>query len=174
MFSTTTTRAARASWAIAATVGMVVALAACAPASDTAKDDGLAGGSEKTYEDWSLAFNSCLRAEGIDVPEAGTGGGSGTLDLSGTDPAAFEQAQKTCMTKVGAPPAQDNAPSASESNEMMLLFAKCIRDAGVDYPDPAPAGSGELAPAIDISAIDPATLSACETKAGLAGAERSE
>jgi hypothetical protein len=102
------------------------------------------------------AFTDCMREHGVDVQtsavdEAG-GSGNGPVknvtigrgaDKTGTDIKDFEAAQKACASLL--PKGGTNGPGAAidpEFEQKMLDFAKCMRDHGIDMPDPQFSSTG--------------------------------
>jgi hypothetical protein len=95
-------------------------------------------------EDAMLEFTECMRDHGVDMPDptsAGPGGGGGKIAIGGDGPDqdGFEAAQEACGDILGDAFGERQAPSAEEQAQMqddMLAFAKCMREHGVDMPDP--------------------------------------
>ena len=83
----------------------------------------------------ALEFARCMRAHGIDMPDPSAGGGI-SLTVEPGDEEKLEEAQKACQ------PILQNAesPLSEEQQQAMqdaqLAFAKCMREHGIDYPDP--------------------------------------
>jgi len=94
-----------------------------------------------------LAFVSCMRKAGIDMPDPTPGDTTGRsaliyeLDVlgQGSNP-AFQTALSGCMSLLPPPPAP--SPVSTDVLTQELAFAKCMRDNGVKgYPDPNPDGT---------------------------------
>ncbi|KJQ54239.1 hypothetical protein [Microbacterium sp. SA39] len=161
-------------------LALVGGLAACAPTPDAAdKTPELDSASQdQAFEDWQLDWETCMKDEGVDLSKfmakAGeTGGGeeeTAPEPPSDADIAAMDDAREVCDEKLGDPPTRDDMPSDEEMNEMMLVFAKCMRDAGYDFPDPEPGPPG-TAPGMPQGDYDPADMDACFVEADFAGAE---
>ena len=111
-------------------------------------------------------FAQCMRDNGVDMPDPGPGtGGLGTLaqTMDSDDPvvqAAFEACQSRLPN--GGEPPQLNP----EQVEIYRAFAECMRDNGVDLPDPAPDGTLQLGSLLSsgLNPDDPvfqAALNAC-------------
>jgi hypothetical protein len=102
---------------------------------------------EDAMNDWT----SCMRAEGVDLPDfqvdskgnsrigvavAPADGGTDGEAPKRPDRDAFEAARKKC----GEPPQQGGEISEADRKEMQdnaLAFAQCMRDEGLtDFPDP--------------------------------------
>lgn len=83
-----------------------------------------------------LAHARCMREHGIDVPDPKPGGGVQVKIDHKTPPEKVEAAMKACdplLDNVGAKP----SPEEVEKHFAEALeFAKCMREHGVDMPDP--------------------------------------
>ena len=119
-----------------------------AAAGDDAGSDEPGGGGSAVrgpspeLQDAMVAFAECMRDEGIDVPDPGEGGGlvvgGGHGGLDPADP-EFQEAEEECRPILDEAEASMPKPSDEEIAEMrdsMLAFAECMRDHGVDFPDP--------------------------------------
>lgn len=133
--------------------------------------EGGNGVTNSTYEQelaaWNEKFDSCMRDEGIDIPKRAPGE---MLDLQalGIDMDTYKAAAMVCSKKVGPVPVNPDLPSDDEFYQMQLTFAKCMRDAGYDWDDPAPpSGGGAGAKPIDPGKYDQKDMDACAVKAGL-------
>ena len=103
-------------------------------------------GDKQSFEDAMLDFARCMREHGVDMPDPtfnGNGGvaitGSGKAGGPGPGDATFEAAQKACQPIMDA--AEQNAPKPTPEEEakmrdQALAFAQCMREHGVDVPDP--------------------------------------
>jgi hypothetical protein len=173
-------RSAAAAFAVAL---LALALAACAP--DDAPGVASAGdGKEETQtedgksaedltdaerDDMARKFASCMRDNGVDMPDPDTEGGlsvaSGTAEVGSMEEmdAAFE-ACREFMPGGGEP-----VKMTPEDLEAQREFAKCMREQGIDMPDPDPNGgmSGALEMPEDTKAFE-AALEACN-EAGSGG-----
>ena len=130
----------------------VAALDESAATTSTTEDDADGEAGEEDPEEAALAWAKCMREHGVDVPdpEVGEGGrltirpGSGPGQrLGDVDTDAFREATQAC----GRPFGRSGAPALSdeqreELQETMLEFAKCMREHGVDMPDPEFSGEG--------------------------------
>ena len=142
----------RSASALALAALVVALLGACSKSSggpDVASAGKPAGGATPTPSasadrtEQLRAFAQCMRDQGVDVkdPQAGAGGGglagmANGIDLK--DP-KVQAAFTACQAKLpngGQPPKLD--PSQVTQ---YLLFAACMRDNGIDLPDPGPDGS---------------------------------
>jgi hypothetical protein len=125
-------------------VALTLALAACGGSDDS---DGVAslgqgsGGTGTTEsgtkdpQDAALEFAQCMREQGVDMPDPGANGEL-QLQVGPGDKDKVAKAQKKCE------PLLENArPRLSEEQQSvmqdaLLAFAKCMREHGIDFPDP--------------------------------------
>ena len=92
-------------------------------------------------EDAALAFAQCMREHGVDMPDPQIGAngemsysirGGGPDDL---DREQMQEAQEACQDLMpGGLGKPEDIPQ--EQRDAMLAFAQCMRDHGVDMPDP--------------------------------------
>jgi len=110
------------------------------------------------------AFARCMREQGIDVPdpEPGQGGLRILGQARGNDPAKTQAAVEACrhlLPNGGELPRLDG-----EQLERAREFAKCMREHGVDMPDPDADGRLRLPDNIDVT--DPKLREAAEACRG--------
>ena len=103
-------------------------------------------------------YNDCMREHGVEMPDFGEGGGA--IDLVEGDSEAFEEATAACDPILDAAFGEFEL-SPDQEAEMMdqeLAFAQCMRDAGIDWPDPSSDGQViiELGDDLDPEALDAA------------------
>jgi hypothetical protein len=90
-------------------------------------------------------FAQCMRDNGVDMPDPEVQPGGGVIMRrrgTNVDPNddKFQAAMQKCRTLLpngGVPPTM-----SPEQLEQMQKFAKCMRDNGIDMPDPDPATGG--------------------------------
>jgi hypothetical protein len=122
----------------------LLAVAALALVACGGEESGATGGEptaaeEEKLRDAQVKFAECMREQGIDFPDPKPGGGPQTFKVggdSGIDPQEFEQAQKACEKYQ-----KDIRPNLSEEEkeeqkQRALEFARCMREHGIDMPDP--------------------------------------
>ena len=134
-------------------LGLVLALAACGGSPDGDRVASLTGGggatgttngaaktADKDPQRAALDFARCMREHGIDMPDpqvddqgrvrvrvGGPGGGR-------PDPKKLDEAQKACGRLMGG---GDGAGQIDpEERDAMVAFARCMREHGIDMPDP--------------------------------------
>ena len=121
-------------------------LAACGTADDTPDAGSSAGGgaggeteSSQSMEDYQLAFASCMRDQGIDMPDPNE---DGSIQAQKSD--GMMEASEACEAELGAAPAAPgDGPQKSDEEQRAewLEIAACFRDNGLDVPDPGPGES---------------------------------
>ncbi|HVX31781.1 MAG TPA: hypothetical protein VHA80_01465 [Solirubrobacterales bacterium] len=155
----------KSDWVIALALALsAVVLAACGSGAGGGGDD-LA-----SREEAQLEFAECMREHGVDVPDPkpgqtgvvfGTvkGGPAGKGKTSGginpEDPAT-KKALKACESKL--PKGQKMSPQQEEKfKEAALAFSRCMREHGVNMPDPQFDGQGKVAMKIEKGGLDPSS-----------------
>jgi hypothetical protein len=125
---------------------------------------GTAQAEQASDEEKAREFVDCMRAEGIDLPDPmpdGQGGFDFGLDEAGAvfDDPAFQQAIQACRDKL--PGGGRENLDDPEVQAQLREFAQCMRDNGIDFPDPEPGGGfgGALA---EIDRTGPAFQQALE------------
>jgi hypothetical protein len=126
----------RTDWLVAAVlVGCALALIAC---GGSGSGSGHEPSAEKR-EEAGLEFAACMREHGVDVPDPKAGGGvivggpGGKTELGGPEMTA---AMKACEGKLEAIEPDLSPEEEEEMKERALAFAECMREHGVDMPDP--------------------------------------
>jgi hypothetical protein len=112
----------------------------------TTEEDDTASGEERDPEEALLAYARCMREHGIDVPDPqvdGDGRATFRLVRPRGNEQKFEEAQQACSEHLeNARPRNLSPEQQEELREAMLAFAQCMREHGVDIPDPQ-FGEGE-------------------------------
>jgi hypothetical protein len=129
----TVTRYRRLAGPLAALLCSGLLLGACGGSDDTARKGGAAEQPDAT------AAARCMREQGIDIPDPQGGQGLLKLELpEDVTEAQLRTAQKTCQDKMPKLPGQDESDprQMAEMHDQAIRFAACMRDQGLDYPDP--------------------------------------
>jgi hypothetical protein len=93
-----------------------------------------------------LKFAKCMREQGLDYPDPqpavdGQAGAAGATKVD--DPVKFEAALSACRKFL--PEGDQVKPASPEDLAKLRAFAKCMRDKGLDFPDPpVPAADGTV------------------------------
>ena len=123
----------------------VASLGETATTGDDGDNDTAAS---KDPEEAMLAFARCMRENGVDMPDPQNGkvtirvGGPGRERPSQAEMEKVDRAQEVCGKHLEGARPQLSAEERQEMQEAMLAFARCMREHGVDVPDPGFDGSG--------------------------------
>jgi hypothetical protein len=95
----------------------------------------------------ALDFARCMRQHGIDMPDPKFNGNQVTQDFSsgpgskvGPDDPKFKAAQQACQQY--QPSGGQLTKPNPQQQQQMLQFARCMRQHGINVPDPNPNGGG--------------------------------
>ncbi len=134
--------------------------------TSTAKDgtDGKGKDDKDDMQQAALDFAKCMREHGIDFPDPQFNGDGGMVFSAGggvgstPDKDKMDAAQKACQPIMDR--AQANMPppdpkEMEEQKEQILAFAKCMREHGIDFPDPTFDGKGGVQIQIEGEGMDP-------------------
>ncbi|SDM49528.1 hypothetical protein [Nonomuraea jiangxiensis] len=83
-----------------------------------------------------LKFAECMRDHGIDMPDP-TDGNIQLRIPPGTDRKKVDEADQACRPIMESV-VRDRATPSQEDFDRMVKFAQCMREQGVDVPDPKP------------------------------------
>lgn len=117
-----------------------LALAACGGGGDS---DGAENSADQDRQEAALAYARCMREHGVDFPDPVNG--RFEFRSQRGDEEKLQEAQEACadILEDAAPPVDEE--QEAEMREAALEFAKCMRQHGVDMPDPTfPEGGGTL------------------------------
>ena len=131
-----------------AAVGAALALGACGSSDDDGGSPTSAASRQDKAFEGALKFSKCMRDHGVDFPDPQRVG-SGGIKITGrninpNDPKT-KSAQSACQKymQIGGGETIDPARRA-KLQESALKFARCMREHGVDMPDPQLSGKGGL------------------------------
>jgi hypothetical protein len=146
---------------LVAMLALVLAVAACGDGGNNT--DGVASlsgankattttaagpASKQDVQQAALAFARCMRQHGIDMPDPQFNGNvtsqkfTGRPGSKGPDDPKFKAAQQACNKYLpnGGQPTKPNP----QEQQQMLAFARCMRQHGINIPDPKPGGGIEI------------------------------
>jgi len=175
---------------------LLAALAVAGCGGDASGDTGSEATTTPSFEDAMVNYSACMREHGVDMPDPtfdGGGGGGGKMSVAipvggiaaggGPDDTTFKEAAEACQPIMDEATQNMPKPSAEEEAKMRdnaLKFAQCMREHGVDMPDPTFDTTGKSAvmiqggtdagPPADMEKFNEAA-SACESE-GLGGGFR--
>lgn len=130
---------------------VVLGLGGCGKTDDGAQVASANGGSAATTtpldqpvadeDELRQQFAQCMRDNGVDIPDAEPGSG-GKLRVEGNGPnkEKMQAAMEACRKYL--PNGGERAAPSPEDLEKMRQMAQCMREHGVDMPDPDPNGGG--------------------------------
>jgi hypothetical protein len=104
--------------------------------------------SKQDAQQAALAFARCMRQHGIDMPDPQFSGNriaqefKGGPGSKGPDDPKFKAAQQAC-NKYLPNGGQPTKPDPQEQQQL-VAFARCMRQHGIDMPDPDPNGGGQV------------------------------
>jgi pyruvate/2-oxoglutarate dehydrogenase complex dihydrolipoamide acyltransferase (E2) component len=105
-----------------------------------------------------LAHARCMRDHGIEVPDPKPGQGERIQVHEGADES--KEACQSIIEDAGIKPSQEEL---DKSFAMALKFAKCMREHGIDMPDPQREGDGiKMSMGGPGSSIDPTRMDAAQ------------
>jgi hypothetical protein len=161
----TSTRTRFTGLTLALAVPLLLGITACGDGNgdDEASADGNTTGeadAPQSAADAALEFAQCMRDEGVEDfpdPEIDDNGGiqlsPGDID---TDDPEVQAAQDKCQSILDQGQSSD-APDEgqqAELQEQVLAFAQCMREHGIDFPDPEVSDNGAVLPQLG-SGVDP-------------------
>jgi hypothetical protein len=110
--------------------------------SSTSSPSASASGTAKDSEAELLKYVECLRGQGLDVPDP-TVDAEGNLTIGGgnggppnIDPDKLEAAQKVCGDVPAGALGGGTDLNSAEFQDAAVKFAACMRNEGIDMPDP--------------------------------------
>jgi hypothetical protein len=138
------------------TLALALAVAACGRGNNTNGVASLNGSDKPTAtttasnskdpRQAALEFARCMRQHGIDMPDPQFSGNKITQSIRGgpgkmgPDDPKFKAAQQACQKY--APDGGQLTKPNPQQQQQLLQFARCMRQHGIDVPDPGPNGGG--------------------------------
>ena len=113
-------------------------------------------------EEAMLEYTACMREHGVDMPDPSSSEGGGfIIESDETSFETVEEAEKECSPILGAAfgDFELTPEEEAEMRDRELAFAQCMRDEGIDWPDPGPDGVSVIEFGTDDD-VDPDTMNA--------------
>ena len=111
-------------------------------------DPASAGDQRAKFREAALDFAKCMREHGVDMPDPQPGGGGGiqlALRADEANRATVDRAQEACQKHLEkVPPPEISEEDRAKFREQALKFARCMREQGIDIPDPTFSGDGAV------------------------------
>lgn len=150
-------------WLVALTLTLcIIALAGCGGGSGSGETSAAA------REEAGLEFAACMREHGVEMEDPSSqGGAEAGTNLDPSDPAT-RKALAACKGKLDRATQETSPEEDEEFKEGWLAFAQCVREQGIDMPDPRFLGPGKVR--LRIAGIDTsspafeAAREACQSK----------
>ncbi len=161
---------------LAATASLAVAACGSDPQTPTSSSPGGKRGVDAASKKAMLQFAQCMRDHGVDMPDPTFSEGGARVTMredKGADPEKQRAAEQACQKyqdQVKPPPV--SAEQEKKMKEAALKNAQCMRDHGIDMPDPQFGEGGRITQKIGKeSGIDPTSqkfqdaMKACQKEA---------
>jgi hypothetical protein len=101
------------------------------------KPKATASGSKSlSPEDAQLKFAQCMRANGVNMPDPTPGQKGVRITSKQGDQAKTQAAMKKCQQYLQA--GQQGTSQDPKAHDRMVKYAQCLRQHGIDMPDPKP------------------------------------
>ena len=121
---------------------LIVAATGCGGGSDGDAAEGeAASGDTVGRDDAMLAMARCLREQGMDVDDPRPGQPM-RVEADRASDAKSRKAMEACQKELADVLPEPSAEDRERMRERGLEFARCMRENGVDMPDPTPGGDG--------------------------------
>ncbi|MEU0275296.1 hypothetical protein [Streptomyces sp. NPDC006307] len=125
-----------------ALAALALLAAACSGTEAAPKNDDVSGEGKKA--DQALEYRTCLREQGLDVPEPKPGQDPRSLAIGGNvSKEQMDKAFQACRGKGGGGAGAGELTQADK--DKALAFARCMRENGVNMPDPKFDGAAQQA-----------------------------
>jgi hypothetical protein len=157
-----------------------VGVAACGEEAGGDSGTDSATSRDKEMRDAAIKFARCMREHGIDMPDPQPGQrGIRITQPKGVSPQKMRAADEACQKYLEdvAPP-ELSEEEQKEFKDAALAHARCMREHGIDFPDPTFGANGEARVQIGRgTGVDPespkfqAAQKACESKMPQLGGE---
>jgi hypothetical protein len=141
-----------------------LALGACGSGDDKAPAKPSGGGASSggasprgAIQNAGLKFAGCMRKQGVDMPDPKQAANGLTMiePPEDADPATLKRAQKACQKHLDSGLPAPSAGDKEQAGKGALRFARCMREHGIDMPDPTGEGIA-IGPDSGIDPQDPA------------------
>lgn len=139
--------------------------------SDAPNSDGARDNAALSTEDAVLAYAECMRDHGVDFqdPQFLPDGSFAFRGVPTADEATMNAANEACQPILADVVSESHTDpqTVAENQDRALEFAACMRDHGIDFPDPEASPSGDVViSGSDFDPSDPdfqAALAECQS-----------
>ena len=145
--------------AAVAALALALVAAGCGGGDEEAAARGANAGGTAEPQDAMLAYARCMRANGADVPDPQDGGMVITPESGPRtegERRRFDRAHEECAEHLeNARPPELSEEQQAELQEAALKHARCMREHGIDMPDPQFEGGTARIPLGKLDLNDP-------------------
>jgi hypothetical protein len=118
---------------------LLCALTACGNGGGSSGTQQTGSPSGETQSDVLLQYAQCMRENGVQVPDPEPGDAGSLYAGVDKNSPAFQSANKVCgpiLQGVAEDRKNNNGKDAQQQQGKLLTLAQCLRDHGVNVPDP--------------------------------------
>ncbi len=144
-------------------------LAACGGGSSSSSSSS--GSASDKREAAQLKFSACMRKQGVNVPDPGSGGPTGPP--AGVDQSKLQTAAKSCQKYLQGAFGNLTTADRQKFQDQLTKFTACLRSKGLNVADPSPSsgpGGGPIQLLKGLDRSNPntqAAMTACQKQVGL-------
>lgn len=148
-----------------AIAALSLTLAACGGGSSSTSTQSASDRREAAQ----LKFTTCMRRQGVDLPDPGSGGSAGPP--ANIDQSKLQAASQACSASLRGAVGNISSADRQKFTDSLTRFTACLRGKGLNVSDPDPSGAG--GPGSFLQGIDPtdpttrAAMTACQKQVGL-------
>lgn len=135
--------------------------AGCADSPPSTTSSGEQGQQPLSPEDAMLAYTQCMREHGVDMPDPDSSGHIILGEGIQNDP-DYEQAHGACEEVLTQGQPKMGGGMDADQRQQMLDFASCMREHGIDMPDPDFGNGGGSISLGDVDPGDPQVQAAAD------------
>ncbi|MET4923071.1 hypothetical protein P3L51_12045 [Streptomyces sp. PSRA5] len=135
-------------FAVAALSVLALAVAGCSQGGEggSSANDASAGQSAGGNEqDQQLKVEECLQKHGVTINDAESGKGPSGIDYNDMSETEINEVNKTCGADQMSRP-DEHTQVDQKTKDKILDYAQCMRDQGLDFPDPTFENGGAMMP----------------------------
>jgi hypothetical protein len=143
-----------------AIAALSLGIAACGgdPASEASAGNGPSQSEQEKLREAGVKFAQCMRDNGVEKFPDPQADGSSQIRVgpeSGIEPEEMEAAQKECQHLMEDVRPQMSEADQAEFKEQALEHARCMREHGIDMPDPEFSGDGKVTMKLKRGEVNP-------------------
>ncbi|MFI6505664.1 hypothetical protein [Nonomuraea typhae] len=125
---------------VPAVAAILLTLVACGTTSTGATTAGASASPSGNARDAQLKYAQCMRENGVKMDDPGDDGRIVMRLPEGVDKGTVDKAQQKCQEHLKGVMGDRGANADPEARDKMVKFAQCMRENGVEVPDPTANG----------------------------------